>query len=172
MADAGESSSRRVLRNAGFLAVVVGAAVAGGVLLWPRAAPVPQARQYLDVSACLLTDPNGIVAGTTGAPVWAAMESASLATHVMVSYLPDTGPGDVTPMLNTLVQRRCGVIVTAEAPADAVIAAAKANPHQQFLLVLPAGGFLPRTPPNATAVSTSAAAARIGQAIHALASQA
>jgi hypothetical protein len=135
-------------------------------------AAVPQARQYLNVSACLLTDPGGVVAGTAGAPVWAAMESASLATHVMVSYLPDTGAADVTPMLNTLVQRRCGVIITAAVPAGAVIAAAKADPHQQFLMVLPAGGLLPRTPSNAVAVSSAAAAARVGQAVRALASQA
>ena len=147
------------------LSVVMGVAGCSSV-------PVPQPRQYLNVSACLLTDPDGVVAGTAGAPVWAAMESASVATHVMVSYLPDTGASDVTPMLNTLVQRRCGVIITAGATAGAVIAVAKANPHQHFLMVLPAGGFLPRTPSNAVAVSSAAAAARAGQAVRALASQA
>ena len=154
------------------VAVILAGGAVTAVLLWPRTPPVPQARQYLDVSACLLTDPGGVVAGTAGAPVWAAMESASLATHVKVSYLPDTGPADVTPMLNTLVQRQCGVIVTAGAPAGAVIAAAKANPHQHFLLVLSAGGSAAKAPPNAVAVSSAAAAARIGQAIYALAGQA
>jgi hypothetical protein len=156
------------------LAVVLLAAavVAAVVLLRPSASPTPRARQYLDASACLLTDPDGVVPGTGAAPVWAAMESASLATHVMVAYLPDTGPDDVTPMLNTLVERRCGVIITTGAPASAVIATAKANPDRQFLLVLPAGAFAPRIPPNAIAVSSASAAARVGQAIRTLAEQA
>ena len=151
---------------------IVAAGVVTAVLLWPKAPPVPQARHYLDASACLLTDPGGVAAGSPGAPVWAAMESASLASHVMVSYLYDTGPSDVTPMLNTLMQRQCGVIITAGAPSGVVIAAAKANPHQRFLLVLAAGWSAAKAPPNAAVVSTAAAAARIGQAIHALAAQA
>jgi hypothetical protein len=102
--------------------MVAALAVAGSVAGCSSSAPVPRARQYLDVSACLLTDPSGIAAGAAGAPVWSAMESASLATHVMVSYLPDTGPGDVGPMVNTLVERKCGVIITAVAPPAAVVA--------------------------------------------------
>jgi hypothetical protein len=160
-----------LVRIAAMAVILAGGAVAA-VQLWPKTPSAPQARQYLDVSACLLTDPGGVVAGTPGAPVWAAMESASLATHVMVSYLPDTGPSDVTPMLNTLVERRCGVIITAGAPAGPVIAVAKANPRQHFLVVLAAGGSASRAPSNAVAVSSATAVARVGQAIHALASQA
>src|SRR6266576_62940 len=81
--------------------------------LWPsNPATAPQARYYLNVTACLLTDSRGIAPGTPGAPAWAAMQNASLATHVMVSYLPDSGPGHATVMLDTLVQRHCGVIIT------------------------------------------------------------
>jgi hypothetical protein len=152
--------------------VVVAAGVTAGVLLWPRAAPVPRARQYLDLSACLLTDPGGVVPGTAAAPVWSAMESASLATHVMVSYLPDTGPGDAGPMLNTLIERKCGVIVTTGAPPGTVVAVAKANPHQRFLLVLPAGASAVQAPPNASAVSSAVAASSVSRAVRALASQA
>jgi hypothetical protein len=150
------------------------AAVAAGVavwLLWPRPAPAPEARQYLNVSACLLTDPRGVVPGTPAAPVWAAMESASTATHVMVSYLPDTGPADVTPMLSTLIQRQCGVIITTGADASQVISAAMADPRQHFLLVT-AVGATAAAPANATIVSPAAAAGRIAQTIHALAAQA
>jgi hypothetical protein len=151
------------------------AAVAAGVavwLLWPRPAPAPQARQYLNVSACLLTDQRGVVPGTPAAPVWAAMESAGTATHVMVSYLPDTGPADVTPMLGTLIQRQCGVIITTAADASQVISAAKADPQQHFLLVTAAGAAGTAAPANATIVSPAAAAGRIDQTIHALADQA
>jgi hypothetical protein len=150
--------------------VAAGAGIAAW-LLWPRPAPVPQARQYLNVSACLLTDPRGVVPGTPAAPVWAAMESASLASHVMVSYLSDTGPADVTPMLSTLIQRQCGVIITTGTDASQVISAAKADPGQHFLLVTQAGGFT-EAPSNATIVAPAAAADRIDHTIRALAAQA
>ena len=80
-------------------AVAAGVAVAAFVIawaVWPSPAP-PRARQYLDVSACLLTGSGGITPGTTGAQAWHTMESASLSSHVMVSYLPATGPADVPP---------------------------------------------------------------------------
>jgi hypothetical protein len=153
------------------LAAGVAAAVIAVWVLWPHPAAPPQARQYLNVSACLLTDPDGIVAGAPGAKVWAAMESESLATHVMVSYLPDTGPGDVTPMLNTLVERQCGVIIATGSASVQVIEAAKANPRQHFLLIA-GSGTVAAAPSNAVVVSPSAAPGRIDQAIHALAAQA
>ncbi|HEY1324790.1 MAG TPA: hypothetical protein VGF32_31330, partial [Streptosporangiaceae bacterium] len=92
-------------------------------ILWPRPAAAPHARQYLNVSACLLTDPKGVAPGTPAAPVWAAMQSASLVTHVMVSYVPATAPADVKPMLNTLIQRQCGVIVATGTATAGVVEA-------------------------------------------------
>jgi hypothetical protein len=152
-------------------AVVIAAAVAAwGV--WPSPAPAPQARRYLDTSACLLTGPDGIASGTPEAPVWAAMQSASLATHVMVSYLSDTGPADVGPMLNTLIERQCGVIVaTSDASAD-VMTAGKTNPHQQFLLVAATGAASVTGTSNTTVVSQADASGRIDQVIRTLAANA
>jgi hypothetical protein len=141
--------------------------------LWPsNPATAPPARHYLNVSACLLTDSRGIAPGTPGAPAWAAMQSASVATHVMVSYLPDTGAGDAPVMLSTLVERHCGVIITTGTAARQVLAAARANPHQRFLLVAthPAAGAA--TTPNAVIVTAADAPSRIGQAIRTLASAA
>jgi hypothetical protein len=152
-------------------AIVVAAAVASWAL-WPTSASSPHARRYLDVSACLLTDPNGIAAGTPAAPVWAAMQSASLATHVMVSYLPDTGPDDVGPMLNTLIERQCGVIVATGDATAQVIAAGKANPHQRFLLVATPGVAPVTGTANTVVVSEADAAGRIDQVIRALAANA
>lgn len=128
--------------------------------------PQPQARRYLDVSACLLTDPSGVVPGTAAAPVWTAMQSASRATRVMVSYLPDTGPSDVSPMLNTLARRECGLIITTSTAAGRAVSAARAYPHQQFLIITASGATT--VPPNARLVSPAAAPARIAQAIRAL----
>jgi ABC-type sugar transport system substrate-binding protein len=136
----------------------------------PKASRPARARVYLNTTACLLTDPSGVNPGGPGAPVWAAMEKASVKTHVMVTYLPATGSAQVQGLLNTLVERHCGVIVaTGTAPAR-VAAAAKANPRQQFILVIAPGTATAPLTQNARAVSAAAAPARIGQVIRALAS--
>ena len=151
--------------------VIAAAVVAWGV--WPSSpAPAPQARRYLDTSACLLTGPGGIASGSPAAPVWAAMQSASLATHVMVTYLSDTGPADVGPMLNTLIERQCGVIVATSDARAGVIAAGKANPHQQFLLVAASGASSVTGTSNTTVVSQADASGRIDQVIRILAANA
>jgi hypothetical protein len=123
-------------------AVIAAVAVAGVVVaaawsLWPRPAAVagPRARQYLDMSACLLTGSAGIDQGTPGALAWRAMQSASLASHVMVSYLPASGPGSVRALLSTFAERRCGVVVVTGASQVQVASAAKADPGQRFILV-------------------------------------
>jgi hypothetical protein len=149
------------------VAIAVGIAVP---LLTVQRTTQPQARQYLNVSACLLTDPSGVVPGTPAAPVWTAMQSASIATRVMVSYLPDTGPSDVSPMLNTLAQRKCGLIITTTAAAGRAVSAARTYPHQQFFII--AAGGAATIPPNAVLVPPAAAPARIAQAIRALSAQA
>jgi hypothetical protein len=172
----------------GAIAIAAVGAVATAVTwaLWPRPAVAPRshARTYLDVTACLLTDPAGVAPGTPGAAAWKAMQRASLATHVMVSYLPDTGSADAGVMLNTLAQRHCGVIVTTGTAARRVIEVAKANPHEHFVLVAAQGAPAATTearsvpsstgpsnavPSNTVMVSAADAARRIDQAIRALA---
>jgi hypothetical protein len=140
--------------------------------LWPRPPAAPRARQYLSITACLLTSPSGIAQGSPAAPVWASMRAASLATHVMVSYLPAAGPADVPVMLNTLIQRQCGVIITAGAAQAQVIPVAQANPRQRFLLIAAPGASGPRVPRNAVVVRTANAPRQVDQAIHALAASA
>ncbi len=155
-------------------ALVVAAVASVLVLARPsasrRPAPGAQARVYLNATACLLTNPSGIAPGGPGAPVWGAMEKASLATHVMVSYLPASGPAEVPVLLNTLVERRCGVIIAAGPAPGRVAAAAKANPRQQFVVVVAPGTRAGELTPNAQAVSAADAPARIGRVIRALAS--
>ena len=156
-----------------WLAAAVPAAFAALLIAWavrPSPAPAPQARQYLDVTACLLTGAGGVTPGAPAAPTWAAMEKASLSTHVMVSYLPATVPTDVPVLLNTLVQRRCGVIIADGASPAQMARAASANPHQRFLLVSSSGTAA--VPANAAVVSAAAAPARIDQAFRALAATA
>ena len=103
---------------AGVAAAAVAAAAVAAWLSWPQPAVTPSARHYLDVTACLLTTSSGIAPGTPGAPAWKAMQTASLDTHVMVSYLPEPGPADAAAMLATLTERQCGVIIVA-GPAPA-----------------------------------------------------
>jgi hypothetical protein len=151
------------------LVAVIGAAVGiTGWLLWPRSAapPVAHARQYLDVSACLLTGPAGVEPQSQAAPVWASMQSASLATHVMVSYLPASGQAAVPSLLNTMVQRRCAVIITSGVSSAQVAVAAKANPDQRFVLVTDSATTT--VPANADVVSAASAPARIDQVLRAL----
>lgn len=161
--------------------LAVGVAVAGAAAMVVLAivlvsakstkAPAAHARVYLNTTACLLTNPSGVAPGGPGAPVWAAMEKASVTTHVMVSYLPATGPAAVPGLLNSLVERRCGVIIATGTAPGRVAAAAKANPGQRFILVVAPGMAAGKLTPNAQAVSAAEAAARIDQVIRALASR-
>lgn len=163
---------RRIWAAGASLAVAVAAAVLAWTL-WPHpaVAPRPQARQYLHVTACLLTGPRGVEPGAPAAPVWAAMQSASLASHVMITYLPDAGVADTTLLLNTLVQRQCGVIVTSGATPAQVIKAANANPKERFVLVTDRNAVA-GAPSNMAVVSVGNVAAPIKQAIRALAATA
>lgn len=156
--------------------VAVSAAVIAAWVLWPgsgsgsASAAVPQARQYLNTSACLLTGASGVSPGTVGARAWDAMESASVASRVMVSHLPSAEPADVPVLLNTLVERECGVIVVTGASQNQVTSAARANPGRRFILV--AGGTATGSVavlPNAVTVSAAAAPGRIDKEVLALA---
>ena len=163
---------KRALIRAAVAAVAMAAAFITGWVLWPRPAivAVPRARQYLNVSACLLTGSNGVNPGTLGGQAWHAMESASAASHVMVSYLPGTGPAGVPAMLNTLVERQCGVIVVTGASPIQVTRAAKANPGRRFILVTSSIAAGPAAvPPNAVVVPAAEASGPIATEVTALA---
>jgi hypothetical protein len=98
------------------------------------------------------------------------MQSASLASHVMVSYLPAAGPADVPVLLNTLVERRCGVIVVTAGTRVQVASAAKAYPGRRFVLVTASTAAGPAAvPANAVVVSAADAWGRIDQEVSALA---
>lgn len=100
--------------------------------------PEPRARQYLDFKACLLTDQQGII-GKEAGPVWAGMQRASLKTHARVQFLPVMGPqnaGNAVPYLNSLVQRKCDLVIAAgEVPASATAQFAPRFPKSRFVIV-------------------------------------
>jgi hypothetical protein len=121
---------------------LVGAAVAGVVAwaLWPD--PEPRQREYLDATACLLTDEKG-VAGDQARPVWAAMQQASTSSRVRVQYLAVNGPQTVTNAggyAASLAGSRCGVVIAVGATqVKAVAATAKSFPDVRFAAVGGAG---------------------------------
>jgi hypothetical protein len=78
------------------------------------------------------------------------MQSASQASHVVVSYLPASGSADVPVMLSTLVERRCGVMIVTGATWNEVAGTAG-------------------VPANAVAVSAASASGRINRVVRSLA---
>ena len=126
--------------------------IAGGVtvllavliwVLWPSPQAEPRARQYRDVTACLLTGQAGVT-GAQAAPVWAGLQAASARTHGQVRFLEVTGDQTVDnakSFAGSLVLGRCSVIVAEPGIADgAVRAVAGEHPEQQFVVV---GGAAP-----------------------------
>ncbi|GAA0456332.1 hypothetical protein Aca07nite_52150 [Actinoplanes capillaceus] len=118
------------------LAVVV-VAMAGLTTwaLWPEP---PRQREYLDATACLLTDEQGVSA-EPAQTVWKSMEDASTATLVQAQYLKVYGTSSVdnaTPYLNSLAMSRCGTIIaTGQAQIDAVTGKAGDHPDIDFITI-------------------------------------
>jgi hypothetical protein len=121
---------------------VVAAGVVALVVWWPSdeesGLPPARARVYADYSACLLTAGQGL-ASPGVAPVWAGLQDASGDTGIKVSYLAAAGPvtdAAYLPYLNSLVQRRCDVVLTVGEPGTAVaLAQAGAHPSIRFITV-------------------------------------
>jgi basic membrane lipoprotein Med (substrate-binding protein (PBP1-ABC) superfamily) len=142
-----------------WLAVAVAALiVAAGVawLAWPSE-PAPRAREYLQFTACLLTDERGIT-GPEATPVWAGMQDASLATRAKVQYVSVSGPQTVdnaVPFLASLAQGGCDrVFAVGPVPVGAVARSAAQFPKVRFVVV---GGDAPG--PNVSKVNAASPAA-------------
>ncbi|MFF4599835.1 BMP family ABC transporter substrate-binding protein [Amycolatopsis sp. NPDC001319] len=125
-------------------AAVVVVGVFAAVVFWPAGKgddlPPPRARVYADFAMCLLTGPQGLAEPGVG-QVWDGMQDASAATKAKVSYLAAAGAKSEAaylPYLNSLLQRRCNVIVTTGSTANAV-AAQQASGHPQVRFVAVGG---------------------------------
>lgn len=103
-----------------------------------RVLPPSRARVYTGFDACLLTDSAGI-GSARAAPVWSGMQAASLRTSGRVSFLAVFGPdtaANAVPYVNTLVQRRCGLVVAVGASQVAASRErASAFPKVRFVVV-------------------------------------
>lgn len=122
---------------AGALLAVLAAIVTW--IVWPEPeGPQPRAREYRDVTACLLTGERGI-GGTEAAPVWAGMQEASLETLAKVQFLEVDGAQtaeNAQTYLASLVQGRCDlVLAVGDAQLAAVAATAPKHPDLRFVSV-------------------------------------
>ncbi|MBT2452945.1 BMP family ABC transporter substrate-binding protein [Streptomyces sp. ISL-43] len=101
--------------------------------------PDPRARQYKEFDACLLTDEKGIVTGAAAAPVWEGMQKASLETRARVTYVPVVGEPsaeNARPLFNSLMQRKCDVVLAVgAAQVEVTEAGAKQYPRARFVVV-------------------------------------
>lgn len=87
-------------------------------------------------TACMVTDTGGIDDHSFNAAAWAGMLAAQAAGKATVSYVQSTTENDYVPNINSLVAKKCGLIVTVGGlMADATTAAAKSNPNQNFSIV-------------------------------------
>jgi basic membrane lipoprotein Med (substrate-binding protein (PBP1-ABC) superfamily) len=160
---------------------VVAVAVITGVvvLAWPshpsRALPPARAKVYTAFDACLLTDADG-VSGSGAAPVWSGMQAASGQTSGKVSFLPVLGPdtqADAVPFVNTLVQRRCDlVLAVGRSEVAAVLAQAPQFPKVRFVVVgAPSTSTSASPAPNVTVVPVGSASS-VAAAVQGLVTQA
>lgn len=130
--------------RAGWAAGASGVLVLGLVGVWlftgsgQDGPPDPRARQYKEFDACLLTDEKGIVAGAAAAPVWEGMQKASLETRARVTYVPVIGEpsaANARPFFNSLMQRKCDVVLAVGAP-QVEVTEEGAKQHQQARFVV------------------------------------
>ncbi|MFC6562645.1 hypothetical protein [Actinoplanes utahensis] len=122
----------RLIAFGALLSVIV------GLIAWALWPEPPRQREYLDATACLLTDETGVTA-EPAKTVWHTMQEASAASLVRVQYLPVRGPqttDNAAAYLASLTSSRCGaVIVAGKAQIDAAAANADKHPEVSFIAV-------------------------------------
>jgi basic membrane protein A len=88
--------------------------------------------------ACMVTDTGGIDDKSFNQSSWLAMQQAKATdpSKIQITYLPSTTSADYATNISTLIQKKCGIIVTVGfSMAAATEQAAKANPTQKFAIV-------------------------------------
>jgi basic membrane lipoprotein Med (substrate-binding protein (PBP1-ABC) superfamily) len=103
--------------------------------LWPDP---PRQREYVDATACLLTDEKGITTEPARA-VWATLQQASVTTLVRAQYLQVNGPqtaDNAAAHLASLTSGRCGLVAAVGRPQiKAVTDNAAQHPDIRFITV-------------------------------------
>src|ERR1019366_9226705 len=86
----------------------------------------------------MVTDTGGIDDRSFNASSWQGMQEAAATdpSKISVTYLQSSSSSDYTPNINTLIGKKCGIIVTVGfLMGDNTQTAAKANPNQKFAIV-------------------------------------
>jgi basic membrane protein A len=87
-------------------------------------------------TACMVTDTGGIDDRSFNAASWAGMNAANKDSGVKVSYVQSTSENDYVPNINSLIAKKCGLIVTVGGlMGKATTQAATADPTQKFAIV-------------------------------------
>ncbi|HEX2315328.1 MAG TPA: BMP family ABC transporter substrate-binding protein [Thermomonospora sp.] len=88
------------------------------------------------LSACMVTDVGGIDDRSFNAASWEGMQAAAKSTGAKTQYVASTSENDYVPNINSLISKKCGLIVSVGGlMAEATSKAAKANPNQKFAIV-------------------------------------
>lgn len=87
--------------------------------------------------ACMVTDTGGIDDRSFNASSYQGLKDAAASDKAITpSYVQSTTESDYTPNINSLIAKKCGLIVTVGfLMGDATQAAAQANPTQHFAIV-------------------------------------
>jgi basic membrane protein A len=84
----------------------------------------------------MVTDTGGIDDRSFNASAWAGMQAAEKDSGAKASYVQSTSENDYVPNINSLIAKKCNLIVTVGGlMATATTSAAKSNPTQKFAIV-------------------------------------
>jgi basic membrane protein A len=135
---------RKTLPASAALTVAALLAAACGNSTSPPSSPSSSSSSSSSASAagkflgCMVTDTGGIDDRSFNASSWQGMQQAQAADpgKISVTYLPSTTQSDYVPNINTLIGRKCGIVVTVGfLMASATQTASKANPGAKFAIV-------------------------------------
>jgi basic membrane protein A len=89
-----------------------------------------------DFKACMVTDTGGIDDKSFNASAWKGMQDAQTGGKAQASYVTSTSENDYVPNINSLIAKKCKLVVTVGGlMGDATKAAAEKNPDQKFAIV-------------------------------------
>ncbi|MEU4164182.1 hypothetical protein [Actinoplanes sp. NPDC026670] len=162
------TSRRSVLITAG-----AGVLVVAGLLTWALWPEPPRQREYLDATACLLTDEQGVTADPAG-PVWRAMQAASVKSLVRVQNLQVNGPqtaDNAAAHLASMTGGGCGAIL-AVGPAQIEAVTKSAGEHREIRFLTVGGGAAAENVQVFDATDTAALEKAIQERLDALADDA
>lgn len=132
-------------RRWAIIAIVISTSIATTGLLWllrsgGRYIPPARTRTTIEFTACVLTDPHGIIS-TAAAPAWQGVQAAQAATNLKAQTLQTARADHLTDAViavNTLAQRSCNLIIaTGPRQTAAVWKQASLLPTQRFLVIGP-----------------------------------